>query len=109
MPGQNSLDNRGLPAYQHANANHSQQRTDFHGCENVLYPFAILKAFHIGPGQKRNDQQRNQLSGRKRERIFGQDMYGPNDVIILRNLRPQNAQVTGEPNRRRGDGSGLND
>jgi len=89
-----------LAADQYSDPNHAQERPYFHGCKNVLHSLPVLEAIDIGPGQERNDQQRDQLSSGERQSIRRQDMDGTDNVVCLCDLWPQHTQIAGESNRR---------
>ena len=93
----------------HTDDDQPDERARFRGRENVLNDSSVLEAPRVGPRERGDQQNRDDLRRGQRQRVARADVDWRNQVAVVGNPRRQCAQVSCEADRHRGDRARLDD
>ena len=74
-----------------------------------MHKFADLQAAGVDPGEKKNQQYRDELLRRKTDRIRAHEMDWPNEIVLRPNGRKKDPREFGKSDGDGRDGAGLDD
>ena len=99
----------GVPTQEERDDDEAEQRGDFAGREDVLNDAAVFEAVAVGPGEKDDDGDAEELGGGERESVGAADVDRRDEVTRLADAGEEDAGEAGEGDGDGGDGAGLDD